>query len=529
MNSSLSIPALSSAAHSDKETIMGYRNFYLKVIVATLFLNVVVITVSFSQTATTSNVLISNTATVTVKGDFLDQAGTVIQNNGTIELTGNWTNNSGNSGFGSSAGIVVMNGGNQDIGGSSATIFNNLTLAGTGTKKLLTDSETGGAYANPAGIADIGNVMLDLNSHTLRVHNPVPTAITSSAGFIRSEDAGMNGMVEWSINNNAGVHVVPFGNNNGAKIPVTFNLTSGSAGNVNFATYATPPDNTPLPSTPVPVTHLRDQAGLDNSANTVDRFWLVESDGGSAVADLTLAYGIFEQAATGNTGMQSQRWNQPMDGWEASIPGQYYPTPFSVTTPGVSNFGVWAIARGATPLPIELLNYDVKLTSGRHARNSWTTSSELNNDHFTVERSADGNFFEPVGVVAAAGSTTEQQYYNFDDRNPLKGVSYYRLAQSDYDGVTTYSDVRSIRILDEKQYTVEVYPNPVTEKLRINSSAEGSIYVSVSDIKGRIVLQSESAEPSMEMNVSSLSAGEYFLTVSGNEQEKGNTVRIIKQ
>src|SRR6188768_492699 len=63
---------------------------------------------------------------LTVKGDILNNAGTTMDNYGIIDLDGNWTNNSGTSIFGTSGGTVIMNGVNQNIGGSDVTMFNNL-------------------------------------------------------------------------------------------------------------------------------------------------------------------------------------------------------------------------------------------------------------------------------------------------------------------------------------------------------------------------------------------------------------------
>ena len=72
---------------------------------------------------------------------------------------------------------------------------------------------------------------------------------------------------------------------------------------------------------------------------------------------------------------------------------------------------------------------------------SWSTASEINNDFFTVEKSIDGHIFESIRQVAGAGFSTTVKNYSIYDRNPVSGISYYRLKQTDYDCNFEYSKV----------------------------------------------------------------------------------------
>ena len=88
-------------------------------------------------------------------GNFLNQdAGAFVgslDNGGTIDLTGNWTNNSTANAFTTNSGTVRLIGVNQNISGATPTWFNNLTLGGTGTKTLNVNTLVGGGFAAPAG------------------------------------------------------------------------------------------------------------------------------------------------------------------------------------------------------------------------------------------------------------------------------------------------------------------------------------------------------------------------------------------
>ncbi|MDQ3101901.1 MAG: hypothetical protein M3R08_10985, partial [Bacteroidota bacterium] len=56
-----------------------------------------------------------------------------------------------------------------------------------------------------------------------------------------------------------------------------------------------------------------------------------------------------------------------------------------------------------TPLPITWIGIDAKPTVDHDVLVEWSTASESNNDHFTIERSLDGTEFEGIGRVGAAG------------------------------------------------------------------------------------------------------------------------------
>lgn len=145
-----------------------------------------------------------------------------------------------------------------------------------------------------------------------------------------------------------------------------------------------------------------------------------------------------------------------------------------------------ASAAITTPLPIELINFDASLENAQIAL-MWQTGSERNNDFFTVERSEDGVNWEEIDQVKGAGSSsTVLNYKTFDD-NPLSGVSYYRLKQTDYDGMFTYSEVESVNIIRSKNSKVLIYPNPAENQVTVEADKSELIDVRIFDILGKDV------------------------------------------
>ncbi len=92
---------------------------------------------------------------------------------------------------------------------------------------------------------------------------------------------------------------------------------------------------------------------------------------------------------------------------------------------------------------------------------SWGTSTEIDNDYFSLERSTDGIVFTELARVNGAGNTRASMRYSFDDRNPVDGYAYYRVLQSNYDGKVEYSDLMAVKFEKPSSSEFELYPNPV--------------------------------------------------------------------
>jgi hypothetical protein len=106
---------------------------------------------------------------------------------------------------------------------------------------------------------------------------------------------------------------------------------------------------------------------------------------------------------------------------------------------GIRVAGSWNDA----PLPVSWQQFEVLSKNGVNEL-IWSTSLELNNSHFVIERSADGNIFEAIGSQRGMGTTAQTSNYLFTDEKPLAGINYYRIKQVDFDGAFSYSDVREV-------------------------------------------------------------------------------------
>lgn len=139
-------------------------------------------------------------------------------------------------------------------------------------------------------------------------------------------------------------------------------------------------------------------------------------------------------------------------------------------------------------LPVELMAFEA-LNSDEGVLLRWKTASELNNDMFTIERSDNGIDYDYIASVKGNGTTKIISDYRYTDTNPLNGISYYRLLQTDYDGAVTIFKPVSVKINSSTTSSFSVYPNPLTgSTLNINFSEPQEALIRVIDANGNEVL-----------------------------------------
>jgi hypothetical protein len=116
---------------------------------------------------------------------------------------------------------------------------------------------------------------------------------------------------------------------------------------------------------------------------------------------------------------------------------------------------------GVYNLPVTLADFNALVIDDSKVKLTWLTYSEINNDHFTVERSADGLHYVPIAVIKGVGNSTELNSYETIDPYPLNGTSYYRLRQTDYDGKETIEDkIVTVKLMKGRDSPFSIFPNP---------------------------------------------------------------------
>jgi hypothetical protein len=165
--------------------------------------------------------------------------------------------------------------------------------------------------------------------------------------------------------------------------------------------------------------------------------------------------------------------------------------------------------------PVSLLSFSLIKEEPNHVQLHWQTASELNNDHFSIERSSNGSNYEEIGLVKGAGNSSALLSYTFTDVQPLAGQNYYRLKQVDVDGTASYSEIKNINLLHSND--ASLYPNPVENQLTIVAPLIESI--EINDVLGRVVLQQKNLSlPELTLDLDALPGGLYWVRIrSGSD------------
>ncbi|MBO0356627.1 cadherin-like domain-containing protein [Hymenobacter sp. BT186] len=208
--------------------------------------------------------------------------------------------------------------------------------------------------------------------------------------------------------------------------------------------------------------------------------------------------------------------------------GNYYSNDANYGAAGGSNYtgtnpgNTYEDVMIARPLPVELKSFEAAAVNQNTVLN-WVTASELQNDHFDVERSLDGRSFEQIGAVQGQGTTTRETTYRYIDqgaaRLSLKPI-YYRLRQVDRDGTSSYSPVRMVRFVRDAKAAIALYPNPHTGSatLDLTGLPVADYHVEVLDLAGRQLGKFElkgGLQHPLELHT--LPLGSYLLRVRGAE------------
>ena len=140
---------------------------------------------------------------------------------------------------------------------------------------------------------------------------------------------------------------------------------------------------------------------------------------------------------------------------------------------------------------------------------SWHVSDEINVARYQIERSDDGEQFEPIGSVKATGAAQ----YRYTDRSTR--AAYYRIAEYE----TTGERGNSTAILYRKNCqntTLQVYPNPATDVVTL----VGSGAVQISNLLGQILV-SDTITDTKRIDVSALPRGLYLI------HNNGTTTKLV--
>ena len=115
------------------------------------------------------------------------------------------------------------------------------------------------------------------------------------------------------------------------------------------------------------------------------------------------------------------------------------------------------IEQAVSPLPITLISFDGFENNQHDIKLNWIVASQMNNDYFTLDHSIDGWKWETIAIIDGAGNTSQTLTYDYIHTNPLNGINYYRLTQTDYDGAFERFSPIAIACTRKRTYIIKKY------------------------------------------------------------------------
>lgn len=416
---------------------------------------------------------------------------------GLIRVAGNWTNNNSATNLTSVATTVTFNGTvEQTIGGSQTTNFYNLTInKSSNTVTLSKSASVSNTLTMTSGV---------VNTTATNVLNLTSTATTTGS----SATSYING--PFKKTNLTSAFVFPVGTNDKLRsVTISGATVSTDAFTVEY-TYGMPNDTSAKPT----------------GVNTISsrEYWTITRTG-TGNATVAITWNDSSRVTT-PANLRMVRWNGTS--W-VNLSGTASGTASSgtLTVTGVSSFNnfTFGSTTSINPLPVKLISFIAKVSDNATQLN-WATATELNNDHFEIERSIDGISFNKIGEVTGNGTTKNLSKYNYSD-NQIAEVAattvYYRLKQIDFNGNFEYSNIITVSIASENTLKISnAFPNPFQGSLNISFTlpSNSDVTISLVDAKGQVVATEEmngrKGNNNFEFNTSELANGMYFINISAN-------------
>jgi hypothetical protein len=177
-------------------------------------------------------------------------------------------------------------------------------------------------------------------------------------------------------------------------------------------------------------------------------------------------------------------------------------------------------------VPVELSQFTVQLVKNNGLL-KWVTQSEKNTNVFEIERSIDATKFNKIGEVKGFGNSNAVKNYTFTDKF-LEGnqVYYYRLKIVDLDGSSTYSEIKSLYLTNEKKFSATIFPNPndgvFSVILKGSIDTKLPINVSIIDLQGKSILSLNNvpilSDNMFNIDLKDVVSGAYYLVIRNGAQ-----------
>lgn len=166
-------------------------------------------------------------------------------------------------------------------------------------------------------------------------------------------------------------------------------------------------------------------------------------------------------------------------------------------------------------LPVRFISYSV-VKNGSDYQVAWSTSEEVNSHYFEVERSEDGQNWNAIARIQAAGNSSTEKRYAYNDRNITLKTVHYRIKQADKDGRHTFTGIKSFR--NNQNAAVAITTTPGQVLINFQEQVRGTVEIQVVGITGQVVALKKLTDPRGQVLVPTASLkGQFVITVRNSQ------------
>jgi len=383
--------------------------------------------------------------------------------------------------------------GNNDVSieGSTLPLFSTLEVNKTGSAKVILQRSIGvnQNLSFLSGLLELNNFSIDLNTTgTLNGEGENSRTIGANGGYIQIVNT-----LNAPNNTNPG--------NLGAVITSSQNLGSVTIKRGH-----------------------RSQTNGSGGGNSILRYFDIEPANNSGL-NATLRFSYLDAEMNSLDENSIVLWKSPdTQTWFESGSDARNTTDNWVQKNGINDFSRWTLTSPGNALPVTGM-----ILTGRWKNNaaqlSWTTLTEISNDHFNIERKYIGeNTFSSVGTKNSSytngNSQTPTAYNWIDAASNNRGTIQYRIKQTDKNGQFSYSNTIALKPEDVKVFIENTYPTiPVDNSIYIQTGSLNieKMNVQLYDMKGRLYFSKQVIYEPQWISLPVLSSGIYRLVISSNE------------
>ncbi|MEO8471049.1 MAG: hypothetical protein ABI477_02610 [Chryseolinea sp.] len=412
----------------------------------------------------------SNNSLINIKNDLIvgGDATTQLSGSGSITIGGDWTFTNANAiPFAKNTRTVTFNGtAPQAINTSAAAgeSFHNLTInnsSGTAPQIVPSDKIT---VTNALTMTD--GIIQTTATNNLRILNGGSATIGNSGSYI-------NGPMQFDmavINTTRTLNfpIGKSGNYGAASVRIRHNAATAYTYTAEVIASSAATLNYTLASGTNRVSDVRYwdiRRGANATPLTTDNNNIYTSTSNTNAPQITLYY-VAADFVTQPSNLTIVKNINGASVWNDIGAGTGAPAgSINSTGNGSANFtsfSYFTLANktgGTNPLPVELVSFDAALEN-EQVLVKWRTSTERNNEFFTVERTFDLEKFDSIGMIAGNGTSNVEHAYSLIDSSPIYGRSYYRLKQTDYNRQFTYSKIAVVDYQGPRFANLNAYPSP---------------------------------------------------------------------